>query len=357
MSYYIPDDPLAEVRTLTAELFHQVFDQLSDPVFLRSGDDWLFNPAAQTMGLSANDLQQLEDWGDDAFIWLSLRFYRVSAQHMDGALLLILRPDAFLAEAAQNVASQLRQRLQSAFGCASDLSQTEGVRTNIRARERLAGINRELYQLLRMAQQLELSGQSDALICQQDCFDLVSAFLQLSDELRELLQSTGVELKVDIEPTSLVMSADVEKLKYLVLSLVSNAMPHLPKAGGRIVLGLKEQKGQAVITVSDNGSGFSPDLLSHPLWNEPRRLVFGRGLGLGLPLVQRIAAAHEGTVMVFPSPKGSRVTVSIPIDAPKDTFTSPLPPPRSPNGFSMAKVLLSNALPRSVYYPNPEGDD
>ncbi len=342
---------------MTAELFHQIFDQLSDPTLLKAGDDWLFNPAAQAMELSDNDLRQLEDWGNDAFIWLSLRFYRVSAQQMDGALLLFLRPDTFLSGAAQNVASQLRQRLQPAFGCASDLSQTDGVRTNLRARERLSGINRELYQLLRMAQELELSSQSDALICRRDCFDLASAFLQLADELRELLQPAGVELKVEIEPADLVMYADVEKLKYMALSLISNALPHLPKPGGRVALGLKEQKGQAVITVSDNGSGFSPDLLAHPLWNEPLRLVFGRGLGLGLPLVQRIAAAHEGTVMVFPSPKGSRVTVSIPIHAPKDVFATPQPIPRNPSGFSMAKVLLSNALPRSVYYPNPDGDD
>lgn len=357
MSYYIPDNSLAEVKTLTAQIFHQVFDQLSDPAFLKSGDGWLTNPAAQAMGLSENDLGQMEDWDDDAFIWLSLRFYHVSAQRVDGAPLLILRPDAFLAQAAQNVASQLRQRLQSAFGCASDLSQTDGVRTNLRARERLSGINRELYQLLRLTQELELSGQSDALICQPDCFDLVSAFLQLSDELRELLQPTGVELRVEIEPSSLILTADVDKLKYLVLSLISNALPHLPQSGGRIILGLKEQKGQAIITVSDNGSGFSPDLLSHPLWNEPQRLVFGRGLGLGLPLVQRIAAAHDGTVMVFPSSKGSQVTVSIPIHAPQDLLCSPLPIPRNPSGFSMAKILLSNALPRSVYYPDPEGDD
>lgn len=342
---------------MTAESFHQIFDQLVDPALLKSGEDWLQNPAAQALHLPQSDLRQLEEWGDDAFLWLSLRFYRVRAQRVDSELLFILHEDTFLAEAAGNVASQLRQRLQSAFGCIADLSRSEAVRRDLRTRDRLCGLNQELYQLLRMAQELEMSGLSDASLCQATCFDLVSALLALADELRQNFRPAKVELKLELEPSELILTVDLQRLKYMVLSLISNALAHLPASGGRITLGLKEQSGQAILSVSDNGSGFSADLLSHPLWSDPERLVFGRGLGLGLPLVQRIASAHEGTVMVFPSAKGSRVTVSLPIRVSTDILASPTPPSRELGGFSMVKILLSNALPRSLYFPTPDEDD
>lgn len=342
---------------MTAELFHSIFDQLVDPVLLKSGEGWLCNPAAQSLSLSEGDLLQLEDCDEGAFLWLSLRFYHVSLQRLDGAPLLMLHADTFLADVAENVSSQLRQRLQSAFGCTSDLSRVGGVRNDLRARERLCGLNRELYQLLRMTQELEMGGRLEPVACQFDCFNLVAVLVRLGDELRELFRPAEVELKLELEPSELIVAADLEKLKYLILSLVSNSLPHLPSSGGRITLGLREQSGQAVITVLDNGSGFSPDLLAHPLWSQPQRLIFGRGLGLGLPLVQRIAAAHQGTVMVFPSAKGSRVTVSIPVHTPTDVLAEPAAPCREQGGFSMAKVVLSNALPRSVYFPSPDGDD
>lgn len=342
---------------MTTETFHQVFDQLTDPVLLHDGAGWIANIAAQRLGLSESGLQQLAHWDENTLAWIAQRFYHVSLQRMDGASMLFLREDTFFYGAAENVASQLRQLLQSAFGCTADLSQMPSIRSDLHARDRLSGVNQELYQLLRMVQELELGCYSAAILHQLECFDLVALLTQLADELRQLFRPSAVELRLELEPDELFLSADQDKIKFMVLSLVSNALVHLPQSGGWVSLGLHDQQGQAVISVCDNGQGFSPDLLSHPLWGEPQRLLPGRGLGLGLPLVQRIAAAHQGTVMVNPSSQGARITVSLPIRLPTDTLAQPVLPRRDPSGFSMAKVVLSNALPRSLYYPDPDGDD
>lgn len=342
---------------MQAQTFRQIFDQLSDPALLKTEDGWLFNTAAQALCLSGADLQQLEEWGADASLWLARQFFHVSASRVDGELLLILRPDVFFASAARNLASQIRQHLQSAFGCATDLGQIDVLRRDLRARERLCGVNRELYYFLYMARQLELSAEDDSGICHPKSVDLSATFLQMADEARELCAKAAVRLKLELETHQLLTVADPEMVNYVVLSLIANAMVHLPPSGGQITLGLKSQQGQVLITVTDNGGGFSPDLLTHPLWNEPDRRLYGRGLGLGLPLVQRIVAAHGGTVMAFPSPKGSRVVISFPIQDPEDMFDMPICALVTPSGFSMAKVLLSNALPRSVYFPDPDGDE
>lgn len=342
---------------MTAETFHQIFDQLTDPILLCDNGRWIANTAAARLELSQHGLQQLAHWDEDVMAWIAQRFYHVSRQRVDGADLIILREDAFFLGAAENVAAQLRQTLQSAFGCTTDLSQLAHIRSDFQARDRLSGVNQDLYRLLRMAQELELGSCSTALLCRAEFFDLVALLTQLADELRELFRPSTVELILELEPKELFLRADQDKVKYLALSLISNALAHLPQSGGRIALSLKEQKGQAVISICDNGEGFSADLLSRPLWGEPRRLLPNRGLGLGLPLVQRIATAHQGTVMVNPSDQGSRVTVSLPIQPPTDTLAQPTPLHRDPSGFSMAKVLLSNALPRSLYYPSPDGDE
>lgn len=342
---------------MTAETFHQVFDQLTDPILLQNASGWVANTAAQNLGLSESGLQQLAQWDETTLAWIAQRFYHVSRQCMDGASMLILREDSFFGGAAENVASQLRQFLQSAFGCTADLSQIGAIRSDFQARDRLSGVNQELYQLLRIVQELELSSCSTAILCRLECFDLAALLTQLADELRQLFRPSAVELELELEPGELFLSADQDKVKFMVLSLISNALVHLPQSGGWISLGLKEQQGQAVLSVCDNGDGFSPDLLSRPLWSEPQRLLPGRGLGLGLPLVQRIAAAHDGTVMVNPSAQGARVTVSLPIHIPTDTLAQPVLPRRDHSGFSMAKVMLSNALPRSLYYPDPDGDE
>lgn len=342
---------------MTAETFHQVFDQLTDPILLHDGDSWIANTAAQRLELSECELQQMDQWEDNTLAWVAQRFFLVSRQCMDGGLLLLLREDSFFAGTAESVAAQLRQMLQTAFGCASDLGQMAHIRSDFQARERLSGVNQAFYQLLRMAQELELGSYPTALLCRMECFDLVALLTQLTDELRELFRPSAVGLTLELEPKELFLNADQDKIKYLALALISNALVQLPQSDGRVTLSLKKQNGQAVISVCDNAGGFSPDLLSRPLWGEPQRLLPRRGLGLGLPLVQRIAAAHQGTVMVNPSDHGSRVTVSLPIQLPTDTLSQPAPLHRDPSGFSMAKVVLSNALPRSLYYPNPDGDE
>lgn len=347
------------MRTTQAEIFRQIFDQIPAPTLLKTGDGWLLNAAATALGLTAPELEKLEKCDCDTSMWLARRFFLVSAAKVDDEPLFTLRDDALLASAARNIASQIRQRLQSAFGCASDLSQMDAVKHDLRARDRLSGVNRELYQFLRMAEELELSGQDDGFIYDPEWVDLVEYFVAMADEARELCGYAGVRLELELETPSLPMLADAEKIEYLVLSLVSNSLAHAPQTGGQITLRLKQEGDQAVITVSDNGEGFSHDLLSHPLWCDPDRRLFGRGLGLGLPLVQRIAAVHEGTVnaVVDSSSKCNQVVVSLPIHVPDGDIGEPVKPSPPPSGFSMVKTLLSNALPRGPYYPTPDGDD
>lgn len=335
--------------------FHGIFDNFPDPVLLKAEGEWFFNPPAEELSLSPVELEQLDAGAANASLWMAQRFYQVRAVDAGNGRLYLLRQDTFLDSASDNLCSQLRGILASAFGSTAQLGSSPSLRSDPGARDHLSNVNQAFYQILRMITQLDRCGTGRVAQCTMGAVDLAERLRALAADAQSLCAEAGVELTVDIAPSSLPMVGDGEQLAYAVLNLISNALPHLPGQGGRIALSLKKQAEQAVITVSDNGGGFSPDLLSDPLWNQPDRLPAGRGLGLGLALVRRIVGEHGGTVMAFPSSTGSRVVLSLPIREPDPSlYQSGGRLVEYYPGFSMAKILLSNALPRSLYFPSSD---
>lgn len=339
-------------------MFQQIFGQFDCPVLLKTDQGWLTNPVARSLCLSQADLEQLEQAGGDASLWLARQFYRVSTSRLDGELLLMLQPDTFLASAAENIASQLRDRLSNAFGSTDALSENQALRSDLRARENLSAVNRELYHIFRIVTQLERCTPTNPRLGKMRQVDMVQWFRILTDELTELCRTDGIKFIAESDVKALSMLANGRQLKYMVLSLVSNSLKNAPEKDGRVTLSMKRQGNQVVITVSDNARGFSSDYLTHPLWNDPQRLLPRRGLGLGLPLIQRIVADHGGSLMVSHSQQGVKMAVSLPIRKEGGLLgqTDKLDDDDTP-GFSMAKILLSDALSSRAYFPNPYGDD
>lgn len=342
---------------MDANLFQQSFQEFDRPALLKTGEGWLENPAAQALCLGQADLAQLEAAEGDALLWLARQFYHVSASQTDGGLLVLLQPDSFLSSASENLAGQLRDRLTVAFGAASSLSGRPGLRDDLRAREALGALNRELYRVFRMVTQLEQCISPNPLAERVGSVDMAQWFQHLADELGELCKKAGVKFTAESDVRELTMAANRRELSYMVLSLASNALKNRPQEGGRLALSMKTQQGQVILTVADNAGGFSADYLSAPLWNSPQRLLPRRGLGLGLPLIQRVAAAHQGAMMVFPEKKGTRVVISLPIRQDETLFSQPEPSMEDAPGFSLAKILLSDALPSGLYFPGCDGED
>lgn len=339
--------------------FSQMFQRLEAPVLLKTADGWFLNPAAQALALSNGELELLAEHGEDAALWLAHQFYHVAASPMEDGCLFILQPDSFFASGADRVASQLRAYLSSGFGSAFSLSRNQALRTDPRAYRDLARVSQSLYQIFRMAIEFEQCAALDDPHPRTATVDLVEWFQHLSGELEELCRSTSVKFTAQTDQTYLPTQANGKQLELAVLSLVANALKNAPAKGGRVTVSLKRQKDQAVISVADNIGGFAPEVLTHPVWSQPIRPVPHQGVGLGLPMAQRIIADHEGALMVFPSEKGTRLVLSLPIRESDGLFSSARQPgwdDVSP-GFSPAKIFLSEVLPPELYFPDPEGDE
>ena len=101
-------------------------------------------------------------------------------------------------------------------------------------------------------------------------------------------------------------------LQRVFTALVANAMDY---AESRIEVQVEEEGRQAVVRVSDDGPGFPPEVAGRAFERFASSRAGGpevqRHYGLGLALVGEVAARHNGSVRVPPSPPGSGAVVEL----------------------------------------------
>jgi signal transduction histidine kinase len=100
-------------------------------------------------------------------------------------------------------------------------------------------------------------------------------------QLKHQANQISVRLSLDLD---VMVMGDYSLLYRAVLNLVDNAMRYSPK-GSAVGVRLTACQGRAILTVRDHGPG-----LAH----QPDAAEKRGGLGWGLRLVRRVAAAHEG---------------------------------------------------------------
>lgn len=108
-------------------------------------------------------------------------------------------------------------------------------------------------------------------------------------------EQAGVALSVVAGKS--VVWADRSLLQRAVSNLVSNALAHTG-SDGAIVLSAVAGAGETIISVQDNGSGISPDLLPRAFDRFQRggEKKGGDGLGLGLAITKSIMELHGGSI-------------------------------------------------------------
>lgn len=163
-----------------------------------------------------------------------------------------------------------------------------------------------------------------------DLRDIVESALHA---VRGLLDERSLAIATSITSGAYRMSGDATRLEQVVVNLLANAAKYTG-SGGRvdIVLDRDAKEGQpwAVLQVRDTGRGIPGDKLS---------AIFGMfvqvdttidrahgGLGIGLPLVQKLVELHGGTVQAASEglDRGSTFTVRLPLDT-----SLGLPPPET----------------------------
>lgn len=121
--------------------------------------------------------------------------------------------------------------------------------------------------------------------------------------------------------------ADRQRLTQAILQLAANASAHTD-VGARITIGSSSDAGKVRLWVADTGGGVDPDDVDRIFQRFGRGTTGGRrgeGAGLGLAIVEAVAVAHGGKVVLDNDPgHGATFILELPT-APAGSAADPVP--------------------------------
>jgi len=135
---------------------------------------------------------------------------------------------------------------------------------------------------------------------------------------RPLVDGKGHYLEVALPPSPLHVDADPTRLVQVFANLLNNACKYTDR-GGHLRVALERQAQEAVLTVTDDGSGIPADMLPKvfDMFTQVERNLERTqgGLGIGLSMVKRLVELHEGSVAIHSAGEGqgTRVEVRLPL--------------------------------------------
>lgn len=166
-----------------------------------------------------------------------------------------------------------------------------------------------------------------------------------------LTRDRGVELRTELAPEERYFYGDGRLLELALVNLLSNALRATPP-GGTVTVSLSLTGSNAVIRVTDTGSGTVPgkrgaEFRAHSV--PPVLTDAGFGAGLGLGIVQRVAGIHSGAAVIDRA-RGPGLSVCLVLpyrDAPDESFRAP----DSDGTMTLREVMteLSDVLAPSAF--------
>jgi len=174
-------------------------------------------------------------------------------------------------------------------------------------------IDAEIHRLDRVVQMLvDFSRPVELQLREQDLRPVIGDVLALS---KEELSTRGVTLLSMLPAQPLVANVDADLLKQAALNVIQNGAQAMPE-GGKLVVVLEEDRGNAVLRIADEGHGI-PEEIREKIFD----LYFttkSAGSGIGLAMTYRIIQLHYGSIEVQSNAgHGTEFLLRIPLAAAK----------------------------------------
>lgn len=190
---------------------------------------------------------------------------------------------------------------------------TESIEALDEALEQVNQMSEMVEDLLTLARADE--GRAPLAMEPLDLRDLVADAAETAGLLAE---RQGIDVTSTVPEHAVMLPADRQRLRELLLNLATNAVKYTP-AGGSVAIELEDDPAVVRLRVTDTGIGIAPGDLPHifdRFWRaDPARSRTGErpGVGLGLSITKWIAEAHGGTITVASRPgRGTSFTVTLP---------------------------------------------
>jgi two-component system sensor histidine kinase HydH len=180
--------------------------------------------------------------------------------------------------------------------------------------EETARLNRLVTDLLRFARPVSIRRSTVAL----------AELVRRAEIMRR--EEHKFEVHVPDDPDLRTVQADANLLRLVFDNLVANACQSMPEGGTvRIIVSEGQLNGSRCVSIEviDHGHGMDEAVLSRAV--DPFFTTRPSGTGLGLPIVQRIVAAHGGLLQMESEPhRGTTVRLLLPIEPLENTVNESL---------------------------------
>jgi CheY-like chemotaxis protein len=177
--------------------------------------------------------------------------------------------------------------------------------------ERLRGIGDQVERAEEVLRSLRRFSREEAGAMSLHCLNqLVRDAVRLE---RDLVESPGVTVALDLEPELPPVAADPSQLRLVVANLLRNAAEAMRDGGhpGTIRICTRDHQGVIRLLVEDDGPGLPAEVLSRIF--EPYFTTKETGTGLGLALSAGIVRAHGGHLWAENRrPRGARFVLDLP---------------------------------------------
>ena len=131
-------------------------------------------------------------------------------------------------------------------------------------------------------------------------FDIMDLLHECKDVMSSKASEDHIQIRV-IDPASpTLLEADRDKIKQVILNLLSNALKY-NRTNGSIILKTEAYEHELIISVQDTGVGIPEDAVNH-LFEKFYRVrendAKATGTGLGLSICKKIVEGHGGTIEI-----------------------------------------------------------
>ena len=181
--------------------------------------------------------------------------------------------------------------------------------------DQLASLRDEVLRLARMVGDLQTLAAADAAalhLTRRPC-DLAGLAGAAADSLAGQFEAAGIALERQL--TAVGIDADPRWLHQVITNLLTNALKFTP-AGGRVTIAVGPSGArEAVLTVTDTGTGIPADELPRifdRFWRG-RQATQVSGSGIGLAVAAELARAHDGQLAAGSEPgQGTVLSLTLP---------------------------------------------
>jgi len=266
--------------------------------------------------IAANRLEFLEVFASQAGVAMenSILMHRLESAHLElkntQDRLIQGEKMAVLGEMAASVAHELKNPLVAIGGFAQRLSRL--IETDDEGREYAEIIAREVRRMEEMLGNI-LNFSKRQVLCFGECRieRIVEEALALE---RHALSGANVRLRLELDPDLPTFQGDEQKLRQVVVNLITNARHAMPR-GGKLTLragpDLLRGKPAIRLEIEDTGGGIAQDILGD-IFN-PFFTTKERGTGLGLSISQRIIEQHQGEIEARNRNQGAAFIIRLPV--------------------------------------------